>query len=93
MSYVKLRLVKNKSIDAWISILESLRSIFMKKYDKDNAKKKIKLSNGSLKEESLLENGVKDDYLQRRKDLVESLFSQGVEDRIVNGIVLFWFGL
>ncbi|CAG8466197.1 25183_t:CDS:2 [Gigaspora margarita] len=74
-------------------IRELLINDMRKKCDKEFSSRKVKLSNKSLGEGSLLENGVKDNYFQRRKELVKSLFSQEVEDRIVNGVVPFWFGL
>ena len=53
----------------------------------------FKHSNIKLRENSSLNNGVKDDQYQKRKEIVERLFVQRVEDRIVNGVVPFWFGL
>ncbi|CAG8753490.1 46498_t:CDS:2 [Gigaspora margarita] len=44
-------------------------------------------------EDSLVNNGVKDDQYQKREEVIERLFVQGVEDRVVNGVVPFLFGL
>ena len=82
-----------KEVNQWEKVNGISRNDKCKKCDKGFSSRKVTLSNRILGEESLLNNGVKDDYRQRRKDLVESLFSQGVEDRIVNGVVPFWFGL